>query len=332
MNKKCNGCGVILQTVNPEELGYVKEKNLEKSNLCERCFRIKNYGDYKIVSKSNDEYLKILTEINKTNDLVVLVIDTFFINDDLYNLSKILTNPVLIVLSKRDILPKSIYEEKLLDYMDKYNFNVVDKILISSNKNYHFDEFLMMLHKYKKSNKVYIVGYTNAGKSTLINKLLYNYSNNNTEITTSFLPSTTLDTLEITLDDSLVLVDTPGILESNSLINQVSGHDLKRIVPNKELKPITYQIKQRQYIMVDEFAIIECMEPTNITLFFSSNLNIKRIFNNINIDNMYQNNLCVKDGMDIVIAGLGFIKVSKMANINIYTKHNINVYKRDSLI
>ena len=332
MNKKCFGCGVILQTVNKNDLGYVKEENLQKGNLCERCFRIKNYGDYKIVSKSNEEYLKVLNQINKTNDLVVLVIDTFFLSDSLYDLSKVLTNPVLVVLSKRDILPKSIYEEKILKYIEKYNFNVVDKILISSKKNYQFDELYGMLYRYKKSDTVYIVGYTNAGKSTMINKLLYNYSDSITEVTTSFLPSTTLDTIEINLREDLKLVDTPGILENRSLMNEVSGKELKRIIPSKEIKPITYQIKSPQYIIIDNYAVIECNCVTNVTLFFSSSLNITRNYNKIDITNMYVNDMFAKEGQDIVISGLGFIKISKNFNGKIYTKHNLNVYVRDSLI
>ena len=124
MNKKCIGCGATLQTINTEEIGYVKEQNLEKSSLCERCFRIRNYGDYKVVTKDNVEYLKILESVNTSNDLVVLVVDVFNITAYLHNLSKILTNPILLVLSKRDILPKDIYEQKILDYMDKYNLNI----------------------------------------------------------------------------------------------------------------------------------------------------------------------------------------------------------------
>lgn len=332
MNKKCCGCGVVLQTNDASAIGFVKVENLEKSNLCERCFRIKNYGDYKIVSKNNEDYLKILSEINDTNELVVLVIDVFVMNNDLYNLSKILNNPVLIVLSKRDILPKSIYEQKILDYIERYGFNVVDKILISSNKNYNFDELLMMLHKYKKSDKVYIVGYTNAGKSTLINKLLYNYSDKDCYVTTSFLPSTTLDTLLIKLDDSLTLIDTPGILDENSLINQVTGKELKRIVPSKEIKPITYQIKNKQNIIIDDYAIVECLDATNITLFFSSNLKITRTFDNINLNNWKKHDLFVTAGKDVVLSGLGFIKVTKSVKLNVYLKYNINVYTRDSLI
>lgn len=332
MNKKCCGCGAVLQTVDDNAIGFIKEANLEKSSLCERCFRIKNYGDYKVVSKSNEDYLKILNEINNTNELVVLVIDTFFMNNDLYNLSKILTNPVLIVLSKRDILPKSIYEQKILDYIDCYNFNVVDKILVSSAKNYNFDELLLMLHKYKKSEKVYIVGYTNAGKSTLINKLLYNYSDKDVVITTSFLPSTTLDTLEIKLDDSLTLIDTPGILEEKSLINVISGKELKRVVPSKEIKPITYQIKTKQYIIIDDYAVIECFDATNMTLFFSSNLRIKRMYEKPKLNKWKDSEIFVDFGKDVVLTGLGFIKISKSVKLNVYLKYDINVYTRDSLI
>lgn len=332
MNKKCSGCGVILQTINPEHIGYVKEVNLEKSNLCERCFRIRHYGDYKIVTKSNDDYLKILEQVNKTGDLVVLVVDVFSISPALENLSSLLSNPVLLVISKRDILPKSIYEQKILDYMDRFSLNIVDKILVSSNRNYQFDELFSMLHQYKKSNKVYVVGFTNAGKSTLINKLLYNYSDSKTEITTSILPSTTLDTIEIALDEELVLVDTPGLLEEGNLINLVSGKDLKRIVPSKEIKPITYQVKQKQYFIIDKFAYIECLDATNITLFFSESLNIERTFQPRDISGLKCENLFVKEKEDILILGLGFIKVSKTCHINVYTMDGVNIFVRDSLI
>ena len=111
MNQKCIGCRATLQTINTEEVGYVKEQNLEKSSLCERCFRIRNYGDYKVVTKDNVEYLKILESVNTSNDLVVLVVDVFNINAYLNNLSKILTNPILLVLSKRDNKSISLQED-----------------------------------------------------------------------------------------------------------------------------------------------------------------------------------------------------------------------------
>ena len=41
MIKKCKGCGILLQTDNQNKLGYTKDYNNE---LCDRCFKLKNYG------------------------------------------------------------------------------------------------------------------------------------------------------------------------------------------------------------------------------------------------------------------------------------------------
>ena len=76
---KCLGCGVVLQSLNIDDIGYTK--NIEKE-LCERCCRIRNYNEYKIVTKENNDFIEILKNVNNTNDLVVLVVDLFNINKD----------------------------------------------------------------------------------------------------------------------------------------------------------------------------------------------------------------------------------------------------------
>lgn len=329
MSKKCLGCGAILQTSSNEQEGYTRNIN---NDLCERCFRIKNYGDYKVIVKDNCEFVNILKDINKTNDLVVLVVDLFNINEELLNLSELITNPILLVLSKRDLLPKTLFEEKLLEYMNRFDLNFVDKIIISSNKNYQFDELYEKINLYKRSKNVYVVGFTNAGKSTMINKLLYNYSENDIRITTSILPSTTLNNIEIKLNEDLTIIDTPGLLDQGNIINYVEGKDLKVIVPTKEIKPITYQIKDKQTIEIDKYAALECLGSTNITLFVSNRLNIKRNYNETNFYDFDMYELEMNPKEDIVIVGLGFIKVSKKSKFKIHVLKNVKVYKRDSLI
>ena len=136
--KKCSGCGVFLQDVDANKEGYTK--NIEK-DLCERCFRIRNYSDYKIVVKDNEDYVKILKEVNKTSDLVVFVVDVFLMNQGLEMIKDYLKNPILLVSTKRDLLPFRINDQKLLSYMDQYKLKVVDKEVISSYKNYNFDVF-----------------------------------------------------------------------------------------------------------------------------------------------------------------------------------------------
>ena len=102
---KCKGCGILI----------------DNNDLCERCFRIKHYNDYKVVSKTNNDFIPILENINKTNDLVLLVVDLFNIGD-LSIIRKYLKNDILLVLTKRDLLPKSVSISKL----DNYDYKIIN--------------------------------------------------------------------------------------------------------------------------------------------------------------------------------------------------------------
>ena len=48
MNKKCIGCGSVLQTEKPKEKGYIIKDKIKDSNYCERCFKIIHYGEEKV--------------------------------------------------------------------------------------------------------------------------------------------------------------------------------------------------------------------------------------------------------------------------------------------
>lgn len=327
---KCVGCGSILQTDNKEEIGYTININ---NSLCERCFRIKNYNDYKLVSKSNNDYIDILKNIGNTNSLVVLVVDLFNIPKDLDIISKYITNNILLVLTKRDLIPMSVYDVNLINYFSRYNLNIIDSIIISSMKNYNFDLLLDKINSYKTDNNVYIVGFTNAGKSTMINKLLYNYTDIKPVITTSVLPSTTIDSIEIKFNDDLVLIDTPGLLDDNNIINTIDTKYIKKIIPTKEIKPITYQIKCSQTLFVDDIVRIDIDSINSLTFYMSNSLNIDRIFKESDkLTNLVKHELHVDCDNDIVINGLGFIKVVNACDIILYTLDNVSVYVRQSLI
>ena len=323
---KCIGCGIELQNNDKTKLGYTT--NMEKS-LCERCFRIENYGEYKKVTKDNNEYINILKEINKTKDLVVLVLDIFNLTENINVIKENISNDILLVITKRDILPKSVHDEKLIEYIKNYNLKIKDQVVISSYKNYNFDELYEKINNYKKSKNVYVIGFTNAGKSTMINKLIYNYSDNDTKITTSIMPSTTLNPIEINLNENLTIIDTPGLLCEKSFYDILEGKELKKKIPKKEIKPISYQIKDKQYIVIDKYAIIEA-ENINMVLFMSNSLNIKRLYKKPETK-LKERNIKI-DNNDLVINGLGFIKCIGKTNIKIYTYDEISVTTRKNLI
>ena len=247
--KYCLGCGVKLQDENILGEGYTT--SLDK-DYCQRCFRIKNYGEYQIVTKSNDEYIEILKSVGETKDLVLYIADLLNIEEDINKIREIIPNKMILVLNKRDVLPKSVNDDKLIDYF-KDN-DIFDKVVvISSEKNYNIDYLLKQIKLYQTTNNVYVVGHTNAGKSTLINKLLRNYSTSDRELTISPLPSTTLNTVEIEINEYLTLIDTPGLVDSSSIVNYISDEEFKKISPRKEIKPKTFQLRKGQSVIVDNF-------------------------------------------------------------------------------
>lgn len=324
MIDKCTGCGAILQTTDELKEGYCRSLN---KMLCERCFRIKHYGDYKVVLKDNNDFINILQAIDKTDSLVVVVVDLFAIPKDIEILNKYMHNKKLLVLTKRDLFAKDIDDAKFFNY---FTGTYLDKIIVSSMNNYNFDYLYEQINHYNNNGSVYVVGFTNAGKSTLINKLIYNYSDLKTEITTSVLPSTTLATIEVKINDQLTLLDTPGLIDSGNIVNYISDKRLKRIIPGSLIKPITYQIRTLQCIKVEDLLIVES-SSNNLTFFISSKLNIERFYNRP-MTNLIPHSIDANGGEDIVISGLGFIKVTKKETIKLYTLDKIDIYLRKSLI
>ena len=323
---KCLGCGAVLQDVDSFKEGFVK--NLD-NNYCERCFRIKNYNDYIFSDKSNEEYLKKISIIDKSNDLVILTLD-FLSMFDINNLK--ISNPIILVITKKDLIPRSVNEIKFLIKIEN-NLNIKEKLFISSNKNYNLDLLMDMIYKYKVSNNVYVAGLTNSGKSTLINKILKNYSYYESDITISNLPSTTLDFLKKKVNDGLTLIDTPGLLDEGSIILNSSKEELKKIMPKKEINPIIYQIKKDQSIIIEDFLRVDVPSFNNVVIYMSNDLNITRVYKENNkLDNLCFSEINISDNEDLVIKGLGFIKFKKGCKIKLYLKKGVKYFIRNSLV
>ena len=324
MTKYCVGCGIKLQTDNLNKEGYID--NLDK-DLCERCFKIKYYNEYKVTTLNNTDYEKILNAIPKES-LVVYLTSVLNINFDyIHKFSN-----VVVVLTKRDLLPKSVKDNKLKDYILNKVPNIKDIEVISSIKNYNLDELKNKIIKYSNNKDVYFVGMTNSGKSTLINKIIKNYSNKNIEITTSPYPSTTLNDLIIELDN-LTIHDTPGLIEEDNLLNSIDNKEIKRITPSKEIKPRTYQLKDKGSLLIDNILRIDYNGNTNLTIYMANNLKVTRIgINNPKYkeDNIYD--IDVKSNEDIVIGDFCFIKSSNNCKIKISSLYKLNIKTRDKLI
>ena len=304
---KCVGCGV-----------------LTSNNLCERCFRIRNYNEYKKVDVNNN-FLNNLDKIS-SDDLVVLVVDLLNIPKNFETIKKRIKNKVILALNKFDLMPTNNID-RYKSYFDKYNLNIIDTMCVSSKNNYNIDELYECIRN-NVTNKVYFIGYTNSGKSSLINKLIYNYSSIDTSITTSYLANTTLDLIEIKLD-TFTLVDTPGIVTDNNL-NNLGDNILKKLSKSKIIKPISYQVKGMQYIFIEDIIKIS-VSDNDIIIYVPSNICVDRYYKDKCFTSIKSISFNINKTSDIVIPNIGFIKV-KSSKINIELNSDIDIYVREPLI
>ncbi|NLB11034.1 ribosome biogenesis GTPase YqeH, partial [bacterium] len=76
--KRCPGCGAILQTLDDQEQGYIPATLYNREDaICQRCFKLRHYGQFFTVPTVGKEYEKLLITANKEQNLLVYVIDLF---------------------------------------------------------------------------------------------------------------------------------------------------------------------------------------------------------------------------------------------------------------
>lgn len=322
---KCSGCGVLLQDSFPMEIGYTADIH---TNLCERCFRLKHYGEYKSVSLTNNDYEKIIQMIPK-DSLVLYVTDILSLDLDFISSFK----KVLLVVTKRDIMPKSLKDEKIRNYFLERYSNILDVVVVSSIKNYQMDLLYKQILTYVKDT-VYLVGNTNSGKSTLLNQFIHNYGEGEGEITTSMYPSTTLNEVKIKFSD-FTLVDTPGLLGKGNLVHILDKKELKMVTPKKEIRPKSCQVEGKGSILLGHFVRMDydCLERSSFVIYVSNDVPIR--FGNYEKNTYRENKMSkyfVDKGKDIVIPGLGFIKFMGRFNVTLYLPCEVEAKVRDSFI
>lgn len=331
-NKYCAGCGIKLQDENILNLGFTT--NLD-NEYCMRCFRLKNYGEYESVSSNVINYEDILNSISKSKDLVLYVVDLLNLPYDLENVRKIIRNDVILVLNKRDLLPLSVKDEKIIGYLKDLDLGYQDMVIVSTEKNIGMDTLMTKIQKLKKSNNVFVVGYTNAGKSSLISKIIKNYGDGDNKLSIAPLPSTTLNKMMITINDQLTLIDTPGIIDNENMINYVEPKMYKKLNSKREIKPKTYQLMKNNTLLIGDMMRLDYMEGdrNSLTFYIPNEIKIRRsIFHGKNLKEYAKRSIEVKYGEDLVISGLGFIKIVAACKIDLYLNKDIRIFTRKSII
>ena len=331
MNKVCIGCGSKFQTLDKNKEGYINPKVYEKATLCERCFKIKYYGEAYVTDNPKDK-TSLIKMINDSKKSVVYLVDTLTISKETLSVIDSLSNKVYLVLTKRDLLPKSVKNSKLKEYISNLTL-IKDVFVISALKNNGVTELYNELIK-NNEKSVYVIGYTSSGKSTFINKLLM-LNGKSGNITTSSLPNTTLECINIKLNDKLTLIDTPGFVSENSSYNFIDVDIYKKLLPKSVIKPKVYTIKKDFMIILGDILRIEnnSNEDVNLVFYFKNEIKLNKMRSIRNELLKYKDKLDVKvSDKDIVLEGLGYIKVVGYANLTMYTLNKKMISVRNKMI
>ncbi|WP_431027271.1 ribosome biogenesis GTPase YqeH [Lysinibacillus sp. LZ02] len=361
----CIGCGAVIQTEDKTAVGYAPVSSLEKETvICQRCFRLKNYNEIQPVSLTDDDFLRILNGLGQQEGLIVKIVDIFDFNGSwLPGLHRFVgKNPVLLVANKADLLPKSVKTNKVINWLKReakaLGLNPVDVMLVSAHKGKGMAEVVDAIESHRNGKDVFVVGCTNVGKSTFINRIIKRATGEGEVITTSHFPGTTLDMIEIPLDDGSALYDTPGIINHHQMAHYLDASELKYIMPKKEIKPKVYQQNEGQTLFIGALARFDFVkgERSAFTVHVANDLPIHRTKLE-KADNLYaehkgellapptaqhidqlpelvRHEFSIKEGKtDVVFSGLGWITVQH-SNVVVaaYAPKGVQVFIRPSLI
>lgn len=288
---KCVGCGIKLQEKDKNELGYTPNLN---NALCERCFKLKNYNilTNKGINIDND---KLINKINELNTCVLFLVDFINLDSEVIDAYKKIKSKKILIITKADIIPKNIKYQKLIQNI-KNIYDIKEDLILTSSKTKLNIKTITKLCLEEKN--ICLAGFTNAGKSSLINALV------SSDITVSKKSNTTQDFIKLNVD-GINIYDAPGFMSN---INREN-------IPRSIIRPITYQFPSKHYLLIQDIKL-NILENSNFTIYVGNEANIIRRKENENVECK----IIVPKNSDVIIKGFCFINFKNTCMISLNTK------------
>ncbi len=352
ISKKCTGCGIELQFEDEKKEGYVPEEKfiMEGDLLCQRCFKIKNYGKNSVNNFKSEDYSKEVLNSVKKSDIILPIFDIIDFEGSFTEeiLDYLRDYRSIVLVNKTDLLPGFVHPTEIADWIkDRLaEEDIVPENIafISTKSKYGINGVIRKIKSIfpDKKVKAVVLGVSNVGKSSVINLLL-----GKNKITTSKYSGTTLKSINNKIPDTnITITDTPGLIpKEKRLSDMISVETGLKLVPAGEISRKTFKLEEGQVFMFDAFCWFKVKE-NNIVNKTEEETGYKPIFSAYSSKNVkfhltkeerveellegdffellkgeekkkyFENEFVtfkttVKENEDLVISGLGWINVKR---------------------
>ncbi|OUC46628.1 hypothetical protein D917_07585 [Trichinella nativa] len=263
----CSGCGAPFHCIDSSLPGFLPQKIFDTlyseqmtQLLCRRCHLLKEHNFLINVTVSSANYEKILSHLRIYQEvLIVLIVDLLdFPCSLLKSLPDLLgsNKSMIVVANKVDLLSSNLdqfnvekTEKMLFEHLKDIgfcdHFNVMHTAVISAKTGWGVEKLISFIQrKWGVKGDIYLVGCTNAGKSTLFNTFLQSDMCKVQAVdlieraTASLWPGTTLNLLKFP-----VLNPTARRLA----IREARLRRMKRFVSQLKARQINARSAKRQY-------------------------------------------------------------------------------------
>jgi ribosome biogenesis GTPase YqeH len=341
----CQGCGALFQTTHPKHPGYRLD---ETHTLCVRCFQLRHYN--RPFELEEAAVLRVIP----SDALGVVILDLFDLEVAfLSRLPRYFSGEFILVVNKVDLFPDSMNPSKTKEYLRRlsreYGLKPLDVQVVSAKSGDGVDELIDTLNRFIH-DEIYLIGPTNSGKSSLLNQLLRRLDVVH-EVTVSPFANTTLDHIGIQLD-KVMMYDTPGLTRDRHIHHYLST-SLKDIIPTKQIKPQTIQLTKPGVIYLGGFARLDFDHTNGVSFFVAPKIVLHKTTLE-KADSFFQTHqfttllhpsveevsllgawvfdtIRVESDEDLVIEGLGFVRIAVTATVIIHHYANVEVYVRPSV-
>lgn len=267
--KKCAGCGIELQFEDKNREGYVPEEKFmtEENLLCQRCYKIKNYGQNIGNNLKKEDYSKEVSDSIKKADIILPIFDIIDFEGSFTQeiLDYLRDYRSIILINKIDLLPEFIHPAEIAGWIKERLIEediVPDDIgFLSAKSKYGVNGIIRKIKNLfpDKKVKAVVMGASNVGKSSVINLLL-----GKDRITTSKYSGTTLKAISNKIPKTdITITDTPGLIPEGRISDLISVETGLKLVPSGEISRKTFKPEENKVFMFDVFCRFKILKNMN---------------------------------------------------------------------